>query len=166
MNNVLNDGKRNMTAVYRPNVGIVLLNKHKQVFIGKRIGKLTWQFPQGGIHAGEAPLAALYRELHEEVGLHEDDVELIAEIDKEFQYLFQTPMVKDNGQRYDGQSQRWFLLQLISHEKAINLAATTDPEFDAWKWVDYWYPLEVIVDFKRAVYQQVLDHFASYVTAC
>lgn len=143
---------------YRANVGIILSNSQGQVFWGHRPshGDEGWQFPQGGIHPGETLEEAMYRELYEEVGLTAGDVKLLGQTQEWVSYEFGMVKLNETGERYIGQKQRWFLLQLLSDESQICLTTGERPEFDAWHWVDYWYPLEHVVIFKRAVYQQVL----------
>lgn len=149
---------------YRPNVGIVISNKHGQVLWAKRLGQNSWQFPQGGINEGENIETAMYRELYEEVGLTKKDVRLIWASKYWLKYKLPKRLVRgdSNGSQpvCIGQKQRWFLLQLISDESVINLKTMKTPEFDGWRWVSFWYPVRQVVSFKRDVYRKVMKEFA------
>jgi putative (di)nucleoside polyphosphate hydrolase len=146
---------------YRPNVGIILLNGRNQVFWGKRISAHSWQFPQGGIHAGENPEQAMYRELYEEVGLRPGHVHVLGRTRNWLRYdVPQQFLRRDSRGFYKGQKQIWFLLKLTGRDSDVCLRATDHPEFDAWRWNDYWIPLDSVIEFKRAVYQQALSELA------
>ncbi len=146
---------------YRPNVGIILLNGRNQVFWGKRISAHSWQFPQGGIHAGENPEQAMYRELYEEVGLRPGHVHILGRTRNWLRYdVPQQYLRRDSRGFYKGQKQIWFLLKLTGRDSDVCLRATDHPEFDAWRWNDYWIPLDSVIEFKRAVYQQALSELA------
>jgi putative (di)nucleoside polyphosphate hydrolase len=148
---------------FRPNVGIVLLNHRNQVFWGKRIRTHSWQFPQGGINYGETPEQAMYRELHEEVGLNPEHVRIVARTRDWLRYeVPQNFIRRDARGHYRGQKQIWFLLQLIGRDCDMNLRATDHPEFDAWRWNEYWIPLDVVIEFKRDVYQMALTELARF----
>lgn len=148
---------------FRPNVGIILLNQRNQVFWGKRIRTHSWQFPQGGIKYGESPEQAMFRELHEEVGLLPDHVRIIARTRDWLRYEVPDHFIrKDARGHYRGQKQIWFLLQLTGRDTDMNLRATSHPEFDAWRWNDYWVPLEVVIEFKRGVYEMALTELARF----
>ncbi len=149
---------------FRPNVGIILLNQKSQVFWGKRIRTHSWQFPQGGIDRGENPEQAMFRELHEEVGLHPHHVQVLARTRDWLRYEVPDRYIRRDARgHYKGQKQIWFLLQLTGHDWDLNLRATDHPEFDAWRWNDYWVPLDVVVEFKRGVYEMALNELARYV---
>ena len=148
---------------FRPNVGIILLNQRNQVFWGKRIRTHSWQFPQGGIDRGENPEQAMYRELHEEVGLRPDHVRIVARTRDWLRYEVPDRFIKREARgHYRGQKQIWFLLQLVGHDWDLNLRATDHPEFDAWRWNDYWVPLDLVVEFKRGVYKMALKELSRY----
>ncbi len=149
---------------FRPNVGIILLNQKSQVFWGKRIRTHSWQFPQGGIDRGENPEQAMFRELHEEVGLHPQHVHVLARTRDWLRYEVPDRFIRRDARgHYKGQKQIWFLLQLVGHDWDLNLRATDHPEFDAWRWNDYWVPLDVVVEFKRGVYEMALLELARFV---
>ena len=146
---------------YRQGVGIILANDQRQLFLGKRIGKPAWQFPQGGIKSGETPEEALFRELWEEVGLKEQDVRLLSSTRRWLRYRLPDRLVRRHHEPICvGQKQKWFLLQLVNTDDSIDLSATEDPEFDSWNWVSYWYPLARVVSFKRRVYGLAMREFA------
>ena len=148
---------------FRFNVGIVLINTQGQVLIGRRARSATaWQFPQGGIDQGETAEQAMYRELHEELGLDSEDV-CILDATSEWLYYYLPDRYQRRGQQplCVGQKQKWFLLKLLSEDSQIKLDASDPPEFDQWQWVEFWFPLEAVIDFKREVYRQVLKQFAS-----
>ncbi len=146
---------------YRPNVGIVLVNQRNEVFWGKRAREHSWQFPQGGIKRGESPEEAMYRELHEEVGLLREHVRIIGRTRDWLRYDVPTHWVRREWRgHYRGQKQIWFLLRLVGRDSDIDLRASSHPEFDAWRWHDYWIPLESVIDFKREVYRMALDELA------
>jgi putative (di)nucleoside polyphosphate hydrolase len=148
---------------YRPNVGIILLNARNQVFWGKRLRTHSWQFPQGGIKYGESPEQAMFRELHEEVGLHVDQVQILARTRDWLRYEVPDHFIrKDARGHYKGQKQIWFLLRLTGRDSDMNLRATDHPEFDAWRWNEYWVPLDVVIEFKRGVYQMALTELARF----
>jgi putative (di)nucleoside polyphosphate hydrolase len=148
---------------FRPNVGIVLLNQKNQVFWGKRIRTHSWQFPQGGIDRGETPEQAMLRELHEEVGLQPEHVRIVARTRDWLRYEVPDRYVRRDARgHYKGQKQIWFLLRLVTPDWKLNLRATSHPEFDAWRWNDYWVPIDVVVEFKRGVYQLALTELARY----
>jgi len=155
---------------YRPNVGIVLLNSHNEVFWGKRVGQHSWQFPQGGIQHGESPEQAMYRELQEEVGLLPEHVQIIGRTrdwlryDVPEEYLRRQNATRINRTAYRGQKQIWFLLRLVGLDSDIQLRASEHPEFDAWRWVPFWIQLEAVIDFKRDVYQLALSELARYLS--
>ena len=148
---------------FRPNVGIILLNQKNQVFWGKRIRTHSWQFPQGGIDRGETPEQAMFRELHEEVGLKPDHVQIVARTRDWLRYEVPDRFIRREARgHYKGQKQIWFLLQLVGHDWDLNLRATDHPEFDAWRWNDYWVPLDMVVEFKRGVYELALTELSRY----
>jgi putative (di)nucleoside polyphosphate hydrolase len=148
---------------FRPNVGIILLNHRNQVFWGKRLRTHSWQFPQGGIKHGETPEQAMFRELHEEVGLHQHHVRIVARTRDWLRYEVPDHFIRRDARgHYRGQKQIWFLLQLMGHDSDLNLRATDHPEFDAWRWNEYWVPLEVVIEFKRGVYEMALTELARF----
>ncbi|MFZ5519618.1 MAG: RNA pyrophosphohydrolase [Pseudomonadota bacterium] len=148
---------------FRPNVGIILLNHRNQVFWGRRIRTHSWQFPQGGIKHGETPEQAMYRELHEEVGLLPEHVRIVARTRDWLRYHVPDHFIRRDARgHYKGQKQIWFLLQLTGRDSDMNLRATNHPEFDAWRWNDYWVPLEVVIEFKREVYQLALTELSRH----
>jgi putative (di)nucleoside polyphosphate hydrolase len=148
---------------FRPNVGIILLNQRNQVFWGKRIRSHSWQFPQGGIDRGETPEQAMFRELHEEVGLKPEHVDIVARTRDWLRYEVPDRFIRRDARgHYKGQKQIWYLLRLVAQDWNLNLRATNHPEFDAWRWNDYWVPLDVVVEFKRGVYEMALTELARY----
>lgn len=155
---------------YRPNVGIVLLNSRNEVFWGKRVGQHSWQFPQGGIQHGESPEQAMYRELHEEVGLLPEHVQIIGRTrdwlryDVPEEYLRRQNSTRLHRAAYRGQKQIWFLLRLVGLDSDIQLRASEHPEFDAWRWVPFWIQLDAVIGFKREVYQLALSELARYLS--
>jgi putative (di)nucleoside polyphosphate hydrolase len=150
-------------TAFRPNVGIILLNQKNQVFWGKRIRTHSWQFPQGGIDRGESPEQAMFRELHEEVGLHARARAHRRPHPRLVALRGARPVHPPDARgHYKGQKQIWFLLQLVGHDCDLNLRATDHPEFDAWRWNDYWVPLDVVVEFKRGVYEMALTELARF----
>lgn len=146
---------------YRPNVGIIICNAHNKVFWGKRIGEHSWQFPQGGIKRGESPEQAMYRELREEVGLRPEHVCILGRTRDWLRYVVPAKLVRHESRgTYLGQKQIWYLLRLIGRDSDVSLRASGHPEFDAWRWSDYWVPLESVIEFKREVYRQALHELA------
>ena len=148
---------------YRPHVGIIIWNARNEVFWGKRVREHSWQFPQGGIKHGETPEQAMYRELHEEVGLMPDHVKILGRTRNWLRYEVPSHWVRREWRgSYRGQKQIWFLLRLVGRDSDVSLRASEKPEFDAWRWNEYWIPLESVIDFKRAVYQQALSELVRY----
>ncbi len=146
---------------YRPNVGIILVNSRNGVFWGKRIREHSWQFPQGGIKRGESPEQAMFRELTEEVGLHPHHVRIIGRTRDWLRYDVPEHWVRREWRgHYRGQKQIWFLLRLVGRDSDIDLRASDHPEFDAWRWNEYWVPLDAVIEFKREVYSQALGELA------
>ncbi len=145
---------------YRANVGIVIANSAGQLLWARRVGQGGWQFPQGGIRPQEAPLAAMYRELHEEVGLMPADVSLLATSRDWCRYtLPERYQRKHSKPLCIGQKQRWFMLRLESGDDSIRFDRNEEPEFDHWEWVDFSVPTKNVIFFKRDVYEQVLREF-------
>lgn len=148
---------------YRPNVGIILCNSRNEVFWGKRIRQHSWQFPQGGINQGENPEQAMYRELMEEVGLEPQHVRILGRTRNWLRYDVPRHWSRrDCRGHYRGQKQIWFLLRLTGRDCDVCLRASTHPEFDAWRWNDYWVAMDTVVEFKREVYRAALSELSHY----
>jgi putative (di)nucleoside polyphosphate hydrolase len=146
---------------YRPNVGIIIINQQNQVFWGKRVREHSWQFPQGGIKQGETPEQAMFRELAEEVGLLPQHVEIVGRTRDWMKYDVPTNWVRREWRgTYKGQKQIWFMLRLTGKDSDVCLRKTTHPEFDAWRWNEYWSPLDAVIEFKRGVYEAALGELA------
>lgn len=146
---------------FRPNVGIILSNRERRLFWGRRVGQNAWQFPQGGINPSETPEEAMYRELEEEVGLLSQHVTILGATRHWLRYHLPKRYIRRQcGPTCIGQKQIWFLLRVDSGEEAFCLDNTDKPEFDAWRWVRYWQPLNEVVYFKRRVYLQALEELA------
>jgi len=143
---------------YRPNVAIVLMNDEHQVFWAQRSGNDGWQFPQGGMRTDETPVEAMYRELREETGLAPDQVELLGStpgwlryrLPRRYQRQYSKPLCI-------GQKQVWFLLRFLADDSAFSLDHSPEPEFCTFKWVDFWYPAQNVIAFKRSVYRRALS---------
>lgn len=151
---------------YRPNVGIILMHDRGELFWARRAGRDGWQFPQGGMNSDETPLEAMFRELHEETGLRPEHVEVLGATPGWLRYRLPRRYLRPNEHPIClGQKQVWFLLRLIGSEDDVKLDGCEHPEFDRWRWVDFCYPLEQVVVFKRSVYRKALEHFAPIVAA-
>ena len=150
---------------FRPNVGIILLNTQNEVWWGKRVREHSWQFPQGGIKFGETPEQAMFRELEEEVGLRSEHVRIIGRTRDWLRYEVPDRFIKREVRgHYRGQKQIWFLLRMVGRDCDVNLRLTEHPEFDAWRWHDYWVPLDVVIEFKRDVYLRALQELSRFLT--
>ena len=148
-------------SLYRPCVGVMLLNQQGNVFVAQRIDTTAeaWQMPQGGIDEGELPEEAMYRELYEETGLKREAVMLLESIDEWLYYDLPEELIgKLWGGRYRGQKQRWYACQFIGNDRDINIQ-TDQPEFSEWKWVDISLLPDLIVPFKRTLYEQLATRF-------
>ena len=147
---------------FRANVGIVVANDHGQVLWARRVGgRDAWQFPQGGINRGETPEEALYRELHEEVGLAPEAVEVLGCTRGWLRYRLPKTFIR-RGQNAVciGQKQKWFLVGMLAEDLEVRLDQNASPEFDHWQWVSYWYPLNQVIAFKREVYRRAMKELA------
>lgn len=143
---------------YRPCVGLMLVNPAGQIWVGRRVGTQdSWQMPQGGIDRGESPAEAALREMEEEIGT--DQAEIVYESQAWYRYDLPDRLIGRVWRgRYRGQEQRWFLLRFTGAESDIDID-TDHPEFDEWRWVSVESLLELIVPFKREVYEQVVAEF-------
>jgi putative (di)nucleoside polyphosphate hydrolase len=156
--------------LYRPCVGVALVNRAGDAFIGHRKRKRgsevldprSWQMPQGGIDAGEQPLEAAKRELWEETNV--SSIELIAELPQWLKYDLPEDARGRWIGRYRGQTQKWFLFRFIGSEKEIDVHhpadGAHDAEFDDWRWERLEHLPELVVPFKREVYEAVAAAFA------
>jgi putative (di)nucleoside polyphosphate hydrolase len=143
---------------YRANVGIILCNDDGRLLWARRIGQNAWQFPQGGIKPHETRKEALFRELREEIGLQSCHVEIMGSTQGWLRYDLPKRFVRHGSTPLCiGQKQVWFLLRFIGNDDDVRLDLGERPEFDGWRWVDYWYPLKQVVPFKRDVYRQALQ---------
>ena len=148
---------------FRPNVGIILLNANNEVWWGKRIREHSWQFPQGGIKHGETPEQAMYRELMEETGLRREHVKVVGRTRDWLRYEVPPQYIRREIRgHYRGQKQIWFLLRMVGRDSDFNLRLTNNPEFDAWRWHEYWVPLDVVIEFKRDVYFRALSELSRF----
>ena len=146
------------TDGYRANVGMIICDTRGHVFWARRVGQSGWQFPQGGIQANELPMDAMYRELLEEVGLHKSQVEVLGQTADWLKYKLPLRFRRRNTDvECIGQKQLWFLLRYTGSANKINFDATDTPEFEDWRWVDYWYPVNHVIYFKRNVYKRALN---------
>lgn len=146
---------------FRANVGIILSNAEGRVLWAKRIGQNAWQFPQGGIRVDESPEDALFRELEEEVGLRPEHVRVVGQTRQWLRYRLPRRYIRRRSRPLCiGQKQKWFFLQLLASESHVRFDACAKPEFDGWRWVDYWRPLDEVVFFKREVYRNALKELA------
>ena len=140
----------------RLGVGVIVLNKHDKVFVGKRKDNPgdKWQMPQGGVDEGEDYITAMRRELLEETGIQ--NIEIIKEIEKVYQYELPKNLVGIIWKgKYRGQKQKWFITRFLGEEKEINLN-TKHAEFIDWKWIEPKLLPEVIVNFKKDLYLNLL----------
>jgi len=147
---------------FRSNVGIVLMRGTGEVFLGRRArGRGGWQFPQGGMRHGEELEQALFRELHEEIGLTHEDVTVVGRTEGWLTYRLPSRYIRRNTHPVCiGQKQRWFLLRLKRDNVQFALDVSSEPEFDHWRWAGYWEPVREVVYFKQAVYAQALQELA------
>lgn len=151
--------KKQLDDLYRPCVGVVLVNNEGKVFVGCRAGVRdnAWQMPQGGVDPGEDQEMAALRELYEETGVR--DVEIIDRIMDPVKYdLPRNMRTSFWGGRYIGQSQCWFLMRFKGHDDDIDLKVANQ-EFVSWKWVDFPDVIKEVVPFKRDVYKKVVAAF-------
>ncbi|NCU00975.1 RNA pyrophosphohydrolase [Candidatus Macondimonas diazotrophica] len=150
---------------FRPNVGIMLANAKHELLWARRIGQNAWQFPQGGIDPGENAEQALFRELREEIGLTAGDVQILGCTRGWLRYYLPKRFIRRNAwPRCIGQKQVWFLLRLTAAEDRVRLDLGPKPEFDHWRWVPYWHPVNEVVFFKRRVYRRALQELEPLLT--
>ena len=149
---------------YRPNVGMMIINQKKEIFVGKRIDHPSnfWQMPQGGIDAQEIPSIAALREMEEEVGIKKNNVDLLTESKDWYYYSIPSDLAKTLWKgKYKGQRQKWFLYKFKGTEKDINIH-TEQPEFSDYKWVTKDFLVPNIVPFKKKIYEKLLLEFEDY----
>ncbi|MDH4108526.1 MAG: RNA pyrophosphohydrolase [Gammaproteobacteria bacterium] len=149
---------------YRANVGIILANDEGQLLLAGRVGNKGWQFPQGGMHPNESPEEAMFRELYEEIGLEASQVEILGCTDDWLRYRLPDKFVRRGSMPLCiGQKQLWFMLRFLGDDEQVRLDCSDDPEFDRWRWVDFWRPVNDVIYFKRRVYARALHELGPHV---
>ncbi len=151
---------------YRPCVGIMMLNRDGDVFVGNRLDVPGdhWQMPQGGIDDGEEPVEAALREAEEETGVSADSLSIIQVSETWRPYDLPTALSRRIWKgKYKGQTQIWVLIRFLGEDHQIDLTRH-NPEFGAWKWVNPDEVTDLIVPFKRDIYEQVLEEFRPLAT--
>ncbi|MDZ4735927.1 MAG: RNA pyrophosphohydrolase [Rhodospirillaceae bacterium] len=149
-----------MSRLYRPCVGIMLLNRASEVLVAQRLDMTShaWQMPQGGIDRGETPIKAAWREMREEIGT--DRASLLAESRDWLRYDLPDNLASTLwGGRFRGQEQKWFAFRFEGDDSDIDIA-TRRPEFSSWKWVRMAELPAVIVPFKQQLYRDIVSEFA------
>ncbi len=149
---------------FRANVGIILTNDLGKLMLAGRVGNKGWQFPQGGMLLDEEPQQAMFRELHEEIGLGPADVEVLGVTSDWLRYRLPDKFIRRNSTPLCiGQKQRWFMLRLVSSAENVRFDLSDEPEFDRARWVDFWRPVNEVIYFKRRVYARALHELGSTV---
>ncbi|HEX7854053.1 MAG TPA: RNA pyrophosphohydrolase [Sphingobium sp.] len=147
---------------YRPCVGIMMVNRGGQVFVGQRIDSKegdAWQMPQGGIDPGEEAEQAAVRELGEETGVKPEHIQFLARTKEELLYDLPDELIgRLWGGKYRGQRQYWFLARFLGEDADIDIA-TEHPEFDKWRWAAADTLVDLIVPFKKKIYRAVVAEF-------
>ena len=146
----------------RQGVGVIVLNQNNEVFVGKRKDNPVdkWQMPQGGIDKNESPYNAMRRELFEETSI--TSIEVLKEIEKWLEYELPPNLLgKIWKGKFRGQKQKWFIVKFIGNDNEINLN-TKHPEFIEWRWIDYRSLPNVIVDFKKKVYESLKVELSNF----
>ena len=147
----------------RNGVGVIVLNNENKVFVGKRKDNPVdrWQMPQGGVDLGESYLSAMKRELYEETSIK--SIEILKEINGFFEYELPKNLVGIIWKgKFRGQKQKWFIVKFTGKDSEIDLK-TKHPEFIEWKWIDMNELPNVIVDFKKKVYEQLLPKIRNFI---
>ena len=147
----------------RDGVGVIILNNENKVFVGKRKDNPVdkWQMPQGGLDEGEDYITAMKRELFEETSI--TSIKVLKEIDGFFEYELPNNLIGIIWKgKFRGQRQKWFIVKFDGNESEINLK-TTNPEFIEWKWVLPDKLPELIVDFKKNVYLELLKKIKLFI---
>ncbi len=157
--------------LYRPCVGAMIINQDKMIWMGKRINKIDyqtdslWQMPQGGIDRGEKPENAVIRETYEETGIKK--VEIIKKAKNWYNYDIPKEILANMKSQFIGQTQQWFLLSFKGSDDEINLIpplkSNQMQEFTEWKWENPKNIIDMVIDFKRETYRQVLTEFNDYI---
>ena len=146
---------------FRPNVGIILSNADGYLLLAGRAGQRGWQFPQGGIEPDETPTDAMYRELREEIGLVPADVQVLGATEPWLRYRLPRRYMRRHSESVCvGQKQIWYLLRLLTCDEAVRFDRCAQPEFDRWRWVEYWQPVHEVIYFKKRVYLRALKQLA------
>ncbi len=147
--------------LYRLNVGMMIINKFNDVFIGKRIGgtEYCWQMPQGGIDKGESPRQTVMREMKEEIG--SNNASILAESNWYYYDIPTNLMTKSWDKKFCGQQQKWFLIKFLGNDSDININ-TTVPEFNEWKWSHVSELPKIVISFKKNIYIEVIKEFESF----
>ena len=155
-----------MTKKYRKGVGIFLINKKSEVWVGKRLDYKNeyWQMPQGGIDHLESPEKAMKRELMEETGL-QSNYKIIGKTNQWLRYNLPNDMVNQvwDG-KYIGQKQIWFACRFFGNDSQINLKKFNKPEFCKWKWIDPLECVKLVVPFKKKLYDSIVNEFSKFWT--
>ena len=154
-------GTEELDPRYRRGAGVVLFNHDAKVWVGQRIDNPgpAWQMPQGGLDPKEDPYAAALRELEEETGVPASLTDTLGGTEGWLQYDFPDELRKQLWRgSYIGQQQKWYGLRFNGQDSDINIE-TKDPEFSAWQWVELEETIDLIVEFKRDLYQQIVEAF-------
>ena len=147
----------------RQGVGIIVLNKNNEVFVAKRKDNPVdkWQMPQGGIDLNETPFEAMIRELAEETSIK--NIKVLKEIEKSLEYELPPNLLgKIWKGKFRGQKQKWYIVKFLGNDEEINLN-TKHPEFIEWKWINYNLLTDVIVDFKKEVYEKLKIELKNFI---
>lgn len=151
---------------HRPNVGVVLFNVEGKVWLGKRYGAdepWCWQFPQGGMDDGETPEEAGLRELHEETGVTQDLIEPLGSVEDWLAYDFPPEVLAQRSRnRWRGQKQRWFAYRYLGTDADFDLEAVPPQEFSEFRWVSLETTPQLIIPWKRDIYERVAEAFAPF----